>query len=666
MSITFFLTQLALAIPLMAAYALFALGIVLIYRASRVLNLAHGVMAMLPAYVVVELRKNGIPMPAALLAGVATGALLGALVELVLIRRLRRVSETAQTVGTVAGFGLVVAFSAKVFGTAPVRPPSIFPEHTIEFAGSGITYGQIGLIGTSIVLTLGLFALFKFSRLGLAMRGAASNRTAAALMGVNPDRTTQVAWMLGGALAAVAGILLSAVTTLDPYNFPLQALPGFVAALIGGLGSMPGALLGSVVVGIATGLAPALSGVPVIGRFFSAVGSAQLLLTIVAFVVMAMRGEKLAASDVRSAGLAGSAAASAVRRVRSRTDSRQVTRAVKTLAGALLAVAAVTWVLGVPFSWVVTGNTALSYTLVALSLVVLTGWVGQISLAQASFVGIGAFLTGVLVRSGLEFPLTLPAVGFSSAAIAALLGLVALRVRGLYLAVATLIFAWMTQIYLFAQPWIAGIGGSSSIQTHALGTKGTFPYLDFTNQTTFYFVMLSVVTAAMLGAANLRRSKTGRAWFAVKGSEVAAASLGIPVMAYKLLAFAVAGFLAGAAGNLLMTNQQVASSSQFSPQISLLFLSIAVVGGLDSIGGALAAGLVFALLGQLFYKVSALAGLLDVVSSLLLAVVLLAFPAGLAGVPPRLARLGARLRGGRVWRFAAAVLAEWRQELVDL
>src|SRR4051812_28605635 len=634
MSITFFLTQLALAVPLMAAYALFALGIVLIYRASRVLNLAHGVMAMLPSYVVVELRNHGLPMAPALLAGVASGALLGALVELVFIRRLRRISETAQTVGTVAVFGLVVAFTSKLFGSAPVRPPTIFPAKTIEFAGSGITYGQLGLIGTSIVLTAGLFALFKFTRLGLAMRGAASNRTAAALMGVNPDRTTQVAWMLGGGLAAVAGILLSAVTTLDPYNFPLQALPGFVAALIGGLGSMPGALLGAVVVGIATGVAPGLSGAPVVGQFFASVGSAQLLLTVIAFVVMAMRGERLAASDVRSAGLAGSTSSAAVRSIRARADQAQLTRAIKALAGALLVVASVAWVLGVPFSWVGTSINALSYALVALSLVILTGWVGQISLAQASFVGIGAYLTGLLVRSGLQFPLTLPAVGFSSAAIAALLGLVALRVRGLYLAVATLIFAWMTQIYLFAQPWLAGIGGSSSIQTKALGTKGTFPYLDFTTRTTFYFVMLSVVSAAMLGAANLRRSKTGRAWFAVKGSEVAAASLGIPVMAYKLLAFAVAGFLAGVAGNLLMTHSQVASAGSFTPQVSLLFLAIAVVGGLDSIGGALAAGLVFALLGQLFYKVTALSGVLEIVSSLLLAVVLLSFPAGIAGLPP--------------------------------
>jgi ABC-type branched-subunit amino acid transport system ATPase component/ABC-type branched-subunit amino acid transport system permease subunit len=665
MSVTFFLTQLALAVPLMAAYALFALGIVLIYRASRVLNLAHGVMAMLPSYVVLELRHRGIPLPIALLAGVLSGALLGAAVEFVFVRRLRRISETAQTVGTVAVFGLVVAFSAKAFGTAPVRPPNIFPDKAIVFADSGISYGQFGLIGTSIGLTLGLFALFKFSRLGLAMRGAASNRTAASLMGVNPDRTTQVAWMLGGALAATAGILLSATSTLDPYNFPLQALPGFVAALIGGLGSMPGALVGSIVVGVATGIAPGLSGAPVVGPFFSAIGSAQLVLTIVAFAVMALRGERLAASDVRAAGLAGSVSAAVVRTIRRRADRGRPERGIRALAGGMLAVAAVSWVLGAPFSWVSTGINALSFTIVALSLVILTGWVGQISLAQASFVGIGAYVTGLLVRSGLPFPLTLPVVGLISAMIAALLGLIALRVRGLYLAVATLIFAWMTQVYLFAQPWLVGIGGSSSIRTTALGTPRTFPYLDFTVNTTFYFVMLAVAVAAMLGAANLRRSKTGRAWFAIKGSEVAAASLGIPVMAYKLLAFGAAGFLAGVAGNLLMTTNQVATSSQFTPEVSLLYLAIAVVGGLDSIGGALAAGLVFALLGELFYKVSALAGLLDIVSSLLLAVVLLAFPAGLAGLPPRLARLGTGLVSSRAAQAAAAALAARWQDFSD-
>ena len=300
---TFFLTQLLLATPLVAAYALFALGIVLIYRASRVLNLAHGVMAMVPAYVTHELRSAGVPMLGAILAGIASGALLGASVEAVFVRRLRKVSPTAQTVGTVAVYGLGVALVAKFLGTTPVKPDAIFGDGELLFGASGVSFGQIGLIIVAAALTASLFALFKFTALGLAMRGSASNRTAAALMGVNPDRTTQVAWMMGGSLAAVAGILLSAVTTLDPYGFPLQSLPAFVAALIGGLGSMPGALVGSLVVGLTIGAVPGFTVLPGIDGFASSIGASQAVLAIVAFAVMALRGEKLSASDMRAGSL---------------------------------------------------------------------------------------------------------------------------------------------------------------------------------------------------------------------------------------------------------------------------------------------------------------------------------------------------------------------------
>jgi len=299
----FFLTQLLLSTPLVAAYALFALGIVLIYRASKVLNLAHGVMAMLPAYVVHELRTGGVPLVPALALGVLVGALLGAVVEFVFVRRLRGVSATAQTVGTIAVYGLVVALVAKFLGTSPVRPDSIFGEGVILIGSSGISYDQIGLIVVSVILTIALFSLFKFTSLGLAMRGSASNRRAAALMGVNPDRTTQLAWMMGGALAAIAGILLSAVLSLEPYGFPLQALPAFVAALIGGLGSMPGALGGAAVVGLAMGAVPGLTVLPFVDSFVGSIGAPQAVLACIAFVVMSARGEKLKASDVRSEGL---------------------------------------------------------------------------------------------------------------------------------------------------------------------------------------------------------------------------------------------------------------------------------------------------------------------------------------------------------------------------
>lgn len=295
-----FLTQMVLATPLVAAYALFALGIVLVYRASRVLNLAHGAMAMFPAYVVYQFRGWGVSVVPALLLGVAAGAALGGVVEAVFVRRLRRVSPTAQTVGTVAVFGITVALVGKIWGTTPVVPPGVFPRGVVSMGSSSISYGKIGLVLVSVALTAGLFALFRYTALGLAMRGAADNRRAAALMGVNPDRTTQVAWLMGGGLAAVAGALLSAVSTLDPYGLSLQALPGFVAALIGGLESMPGALAGAAVVGFSTGIVPALSFIPGLGGFTSQVGATQAVLALVAFVAMAARGQKLVASDVRS------------------------------------------------------------------------------------------------------------------------------------------------------------------------------------------------------------------------------------------------------------------------------------------------------------------------------------------------------------------------------
>lgn len=295
-----FLTQVALSTPLVAAYALFALGIVVIFRASRVLNLAHGAMAVLPAYLSFKLRAAGLPLLPALVVGVGSGAALGAAVEMVFVRRLRRVSPTAQTVGTLAVFGLVVAVVARWFGTTPIRTPPIFPTGAIEFGTSGMSYSQLGIILVSAVLTAGLFALFTFTPLGLAMRGAASNRTAASLMGINPDRTTQVAWMLGGGLAGLTGILLADTQSLDPFIFPLQALPAFVAALIGGLESMPGALAGATVVGLATGVVPGLQVIPGLGSFATSVGAPQTVLAVVAFVIMALRGQKLSASDVRS------------------------------------------------------------------------------------------------------------------------------------------------------------------------------------------------------------------------------------------------------------------------------------------------------------------------------------------------------------------------------
>ncbi|HEX9695863.1 MAG TPA: branched-chain amino acid ABC transporter ATP-binding protein/permease [Actinomycetota bacterium] len=306
-------------------------------------------------------------------------------------------------------------------------------------------------------------------------------------------------------------------------------------------------------------------------------------------------------------------------------------------------------------SLVQAANLAGEYALIAMSLVILTGWVGQISLGQGAFVGIGAFATGLLAReAGIPFPLNLPIVVAVTAGVATLLGLVALRVRGLYLAVATLIFAYVADKFLFTSAWLVGEGGSSTIPNRTIGRPGTVTFFDFRSKEVFYLVVLAAVAGAWYAAMNLRESKTGRAFFAVRGSETAAVSLGIDVTRYKLLAFALSGALAGIAGTLMMTDLKTATPTEFDFTKSLFYLGIAVTGGIGSLGGAVAAGGAFAFLnaiGQLWDTpvTRALADNLDIVSVGLLLVVLLVYPGGL-GAAGSSATAGARERARRIRR----------------
>ena len=646
-----FFVYLLLSLPLIGAYAMLAIGIVVVFRASKVLNLAHGAMAMLPAYVTYEANKRGIPVGAALVVGVGSGALLGAATERLFVRPLARQGSTAQTVGTVAVYGLVVAGAAQIWGSGSKVAPRIFPEGGIDVAGSVLRWGQLGLFAVALLSAGAFYALFRFTGIGLAMRGAAENPRAAGLMGINSDKMARLAWMLGGALAGLAGILLAAVTNIQPYSLSLQMLPAFVAALLGGFGSLPGALMGAAMVGVAQGMVPAFALVPGVRKLATQVGMSQLVLTILALGAMYFRGGKFAVGDTRAA-LAGDADATPVHTAFNpavlprRNGGKRVLKYVTLIF-------MVTWpFFGVPsflrpldtFSLLGDSILAAQYFIAAASIVMLTGWVGQISLAQAAFVGISAFGSALISRKlGVAFPFSLLLGASLSAGACALLGVVALRVRGLYLAVATLIFAWMADEYLFVVPWFAGKGGSASVTTDPVGVKGGFPFFDFTERKTFYFVMLAAASSVLFGLLNLRDSKTGRAFFAVRGSETAAASLGVDVVRYKLLAFAAAGFVAGLAGNLVLTHQVTVVPEQFSLRSSLLFLSIAVVGGLRSIGGTVAASVLFAALSELFFRVEALGEYLQLVSALLLAMILLVYPGGLAALPKTFQRVWARV-----------------------
>lgn len=633
-----FLTHLILSMPLVGAYSMFAIGIVVIYRSSRVLNLAHGAMAVIPAYMSFSLVNAGLPLILALPAGIVAGSAIGLIVERVFIRGLRHMSVTAQTVGTVAVLSVATALTAKVWGTAPRQAPNVFPSGSVGVGAGELQFGAIGLFIVAVLLGIGMLALFKFTDLGLAMRGAAENRRAATLMGINPDRTAAVAWALGGALAGLAGILLSAVTILHPYALPLQMLPAFVAALLGGLESVPGALVGSAIVGILLGLVPATSSVPILGRITSQNGAAELALTVAALVIMYMRGQRFAVATKDEGALASAGGG----------DLRRSPLSLSAILVLLIPLALWVWLPGVSHLHLANANQALTFTIIGFSLVVLTGWVGQISLGHAALVGVGAFGTGLLARNfGIPFPFNLPVAAGGAALVAVLLGAVALRVRGLYLAVATLIFSWMTDVFLFRSPWILEAGGSSTIESVAFGVPGGFPNFDLSKPKTIYYFALAVAAVGLVATANLRTSKTGRAFFAVRGSETAAASLGIDVIKYKLLAFGVSGFLAGAAGNLIIIEQRTIVPDQFGVPVSLFYLSIAVVAGLKRLGAVALVAVLFAALDQLFFDVPALAGYLEVVSSGLLvtAILLQAHSQALAPLRGLLQGVGASALG---------------------
>jgi len=287
------LVGLVLSLPLVGAYAILAIGIVMIYRASKVLNLAHGVMATFPAYALYTLDGMGMPLFAALPLAIFLGGALGWVVQRVFVRPMRKLGETAQTVGTVIVLGLGIAIMATIWGARPLTGVALFPEGYITVARSTIRYGELGLFATMLVLFGALSALFRFTDLGLLMRGSAQNPRAASLMGVNPELMTSLTWIMGGALAGVAGIMLAAVAPLHPYILPLQALPAFLAVLLGGLGSIVGAVGGAAVVGVALGMVPLIPGL------LHLQGAPQLMLAVLAMVVMATRGERVVATDVR-------------------------------------------------------------------------------------------------------------------------------------------------------------------------------------------------------------------------------------------------------------------------------------------------------------------------------------------------------------------------------
>src|ERR1041384_338857 len=250
-----FIVQLViLGLPIAGLVAFLATGVVMVYRASRILNLAVGGMAMFSAYVMYWFTKDphgpGLPVVAGLLAALAFAAVLGWAIERFLMRPLRGQPVLSSVIMTVAVLALLTAVAGSVWGYDRQDAPSLLPHGSVNLLGATIGVDRIAILFLTGAIMAAVILLFKRTTLGVAMRAVSDDRAAALLMGVPADRVSTATWVIGSVLSALAGILLSPIIGLQPINLTLLAIPAYAAALFGGLRSLPLTLAGAGAVGV--------------------------------------------------------------------------------------------------------------------------------------------------------------------------------------------------------------------------------------------------------------------------------------------------------------------------------------------------------------------------------------------------------------------------------
>ncbi|MGH3716252.1 MAG: ABC transporter permease [Micromonosporaceae bacterium] len=563
-----------------AAYAIAASGLVLTYTTTRVFNLAHGAIGMVMAFVYWQLSVAwGLPVWASLaLVLLVIAPLFGVLIERVMMRGL---GDAPVSVGLVVTVGLFVGLIglAQAFWPPQARTvEQFFGSSGITVADAFVSYHSILTIALSAVVAAGLYALLNRTRIGTAMRASVDNPALLSLFGGRPERVSMVSWAVGVSLGALAGILLTPVLALDYYELTLLVINAYAAAMLGRLRSLPLTFLGAMLLGLlqsyAIGYLP--PGELLIG--FRATIPTLLLFGVLLFVPQA----RLRVGQVK--GIVSAPVPTLWRSVG---------------AGAVLVFAAAAASRVLALDLVVLVAIALVYGMVMLSLVLLTGYGGHVSLAQLSFVGIGAMVLAKLDSSSV---LSLVIAALAAAAVGALIALPVLRLTGLYLALATLAFGQLMDKLVFQAPF--AFGYNESLQARRLVLFGIG--LDTERA---YLVLIAVCFVLMaVGLLALRRGRLGRLLLAMRDSPAACGTLGLNLRWFRVGLFAASAGMAGFAGALLAGLRETVSATDFQVFASLPLLLLAVVCGVTSVTGALTGGFLLMLLPLTQSEYPALAG----------------------------------------------------------
>jgi branched-chain amino acid transport system permease protein len=565
-----------------------SLGLVATYRGSGVINLALGAVAMVAGYVfwafdTGELGPHFGTVPSFLFAVIVSLAL-GAAMELLAFRPLRAASPVIKLV---ASIGVLLALQAAmllIFGAFPKTEPSIITSAQVTVFGYSLPEANLILAGIVIVAAVLLWAVYRWSRFGLETKAAFESETSASLIGLSVNRLSMTNTLLASVIAGALGVLAAPVTTLDTQVLPLAVVPALAAALFADFTSFPIACVCGLAIGALQDIlyyASTQSWFPT-DDGVAWPGVQQVLVLVAIVIALFLRGNKLPQRGEH---------------VEKRLPI--VPRPERLLRPATLAfVVGAAALIILPFDF----RQALVNTIIAaaltLSIIVITGYVGQVSIMQLALAGVSAYLVSHLATgAGIGFPAGPIIAALAATILGLLVGVSALRVRGVQLAVVTLAAAVAIEDAWFTSTTLGGgQGGAPVSQPHLfgldLGNNAAFRGLDgLLPSPVLGFIILAVTVLLCLLVANLRRTQIGLRMLAVRANERAAAAAGINVRNVKLIAFGLSSFIAGLAGAMYAYNFSSVSATTFAALAALGVIAFAFVGGVTMVSGAIFAGL---------------------------------------------------------------------------
>jgi branched-chain amino acid transport system permease protein len=567
-----------------------AIGVVLTYRGSGIINLATGAIAMLAGYSYWSLKEGEYwgwhaPTPVALLFTFVVLLALGVLIEFLAFRPLRTASPLAKLA---ASLGVLLVAQAAVslgFGIGTKPQPPVLPTNTVKLLGSIVPVDRLILPAIVLGATLVLSLLFRFSRFGLATRAASENEVGAMLLGLSPNELALANTLLATLVAGGLGVLAASITELDSTALPLQVVPALAAALFANFTSFWIAALVGLAIGMLENILyylqtfswfPTDSGVAL-------PGVQPLLVFVLMVIAMFVRGTSLPTrGELVQQRLPFAPSA-----------KRLWPTALLSTVGAVVAL------IVLPYDFRQALITSLLATIMCLSLVVITGFVGQISVVQLALAGISGFiLSHLAVDHGIGFPLGMLIGAFGATVCGLVIAVSALRVRGVALAVVTLAAAVAIEQFVFLNSTWGGGTSSSPVPAPKIFGLDLSPYASFRGldgkipSPVFGFFVVGVTLLLGLLVANLRRSGLGQRMLAVRSNERAAAAAGINVTTVKLAAFGISSCIAGIAGALYGYNFSSVTVTRFSALTALSLIAFAYVGGITTVAGAVFAGLI--------------------------------------------------------------------------